>query len=115
MDHYNLDHFARVSKARMEFEGPDPVLKAVRERLGRVDKEVCRGRTLRNGYGSHYISKFFQSELRWLGIKFSLTYASEPEGNGVAEWFIETLKDRVIWLNRFKNMARAADAIETFV
>ncbi len=40
---------------------------------------------------------------------------SESEGNGVAEWFIRTLKEQVIWPNRFKNVAQAADAIQGFV
>ena len=37
------------------------------------------------------------------------------EGNRVAEWFIRTLKEQVIWPNTFKNGAQAADAIEAFV
>jgi len=39
----------------------------------------------------------------------------EPEGNGVAEWFIKTLKEQVIWPSRFKNVATAAKAINAFV
>jgi len=39
----------------------------------------------------------------------------EPEGNGVAEWLIRTLKEQVIWPSRFKNVAAAAEAINAFV
>ena len=115
IDHYNLEPFVRVSKSGTKFEALDPVLKAVKERFGRVEKGVCRGLTLRHDHGSQYISKYFQSELRWLGIRSSPAYVGEPEGNGVAEWFIRILKEQVIWPNRFKNVAQAADAIEAFV
>jgi len=61
------------------------------------------------------MSRQFQSELCWFGIKSSPTYVGEPEGNGVAEWFIKTCKDQMIWLSRFKNVATAAEAINAFV
>lgn len=41
-------------------------------------------------------------------MKFSPAHVGEPEGNGVAEWFIRSLKERVIRPNRLKNVAQAA-------
>ena len=115
IDHYNLEPFVTVSKSGTRFEALDPVLKAVRDRFGRVEKGVCQGVTLRHDHGSQYISRYFQNELRWLGIKSSPAYVGEPEGNGVAEWFIKTLKEQVIWPNRFRNVGEAQKAIERFV
>ena len=40
----------------------------------------------------------FQDEIEWLGIEASPSFVREPEGNGVAERFIRTLKENLLWV-----------------
>jgi putative transposase len=39
-----------------------------------------------------------------LGIEASPSFVREPEGNGVAERFIRTLKENVLWVRTFKTI-----------
>ena len=47
----------------------------------------------------------FQDEIECLGIEASPSFVREPEGNGVAERFIRTLKENLLWV-------RTLDTIE---
>ena len=47
--------------------------------------------------GGHYMSNDFLAELRFLGITSSPYFVRTPEGNGVAERFIRTLKEQLLW------------------
>jgi hypothetical protein len=42
------------------------------------------------------VSDYFQDELKFLGIEPSPAFVREPEGNGVAERFIRTLKEQML-------------------
>ena len=48
-----------------------------------------------------------QSQVAFFGIESSPSFVREPEGNGVAERFIRTLKENVLWVRSF-------DTIEEF-
>jgi hypothetical protein len=43
------------------------------------------------------MSDDFQAELAFLGMASSPSFVREPEGNGVAERFIRTLKENLLW------------------
>ena len=43
----------------------------------------------------------FQQEVAFFGIESSPSFVREPEGNGVAERFIRTLKENVLWVRSF--------------
>ena len=47
------------------------------------------------------MSDYFPDELRFLGIESSPAFVREPEGNGVAERFIRTLKEQLLWVRTF--------------
>ena len=47
------------------------------------------------------MSPDFQIESRFLGITSSPAFVREPEGNGCAEWFIQVLKENLLWVRRF--------------
>ena len=57
---------------------------------------VARGLKLRHDHGSNYMSGDFQGEIKCLGIEASPSFVREPEGNGVAERFIRTLKENLL-------------------
>jgi putative transposase len=53
---------------------------------------MAGGLLARHDHGSQYVSDYFQDELKFLGITSSPAFVREPEGNGVAERFIRTLR-----------------------
>ena len=56
---------------------------------------------LRHDHGSNYMSGDFQDEIKCLGIEASPSFVREPQGNGVAERFIRTLKENLLWARTF--------------
>jgi putative transposase len=55
----------------------------------------------------------FQDEIKCLGIEASPSFVREPEGNGVAERFIRTLKENLLWtdVQNHRGTARRAPRI----
>ena len=56
----------------------------------------------------------FQRELTFLGMTSSPSFVREPEGNGVAERFIRTLKENLLWVRTFATAAELVDALREF-
>ena len=50
------------------------------------------------------LSGDFQAEIKCLGIEASPSFVRQPEGNGVAERFIRTLKENLLWVRAFKTI-----------
>ena len=75
------------------FEALEPVRQGVHRCFGAIAPGVARGLKLRHDHGSNYMSGDFQDEIECLGIEASPSFVREPEGNGVAERFIRTLKE----------------------
>ena len=50
------------------------------------------------------MSDDFQSEIAFLGIETSPSFVRQPEGNGVAERFIRTLKENLLWVRHFETI-----------
>ena len=63
--------------------------------------EIATGLRARHDHGSQYVSDYLQDELKFLGIESSPAFVREPEGNGVAERFIRTLKEQLLWVRTF--------------
>ena len=59
---------------------------------------------LRHDHGPNYMSDDFQSEIAFLGIEASPSFVRQPEGNGVAERFIRTLKENLLWVRHFETI-----------
>ena len=81
---------------RRLFEALEPVRQGVRRHFGGPAPDAARGLSLRHDHGSRYMSRHFQQESPFLGIRASPSFVREPQGNGVAERFIRTLKDRLL-------------------
>ena len=80
----------RKAWARLRAQG---VSQGVRDCFGSFDRDAASGLTVRHDNDSQYVSKAFQDELAFLGIRSSPSFVRSPEGNGVAERFIRTLKE----------------------
>lgn len=48
------------------------------------------------------MARDFQRELAFLGIESSPSFVRAPEGNGLAERCMRTLKEQVLWAKTFK-------------
>ena len=75
---------------------------------------VARGLMLRHDHGSNYISGDFQDEIECLGIEASPSFVREPQGNGVAERFIRTLKENLLWARTFDTIEELRAALVEF-
>ena len=82
----------------------EPVRQGVHRCFGSIAPGVARGLKLRHDHGSNYMSGDFQDEIKCLGIEASPSFVREPEGNGVAERFIRTLKENLLWVRTFKTI-----------
>lgn len=96
------------------FEALEPVRQGVTQEFGRIDAAVANGLKLRHDHGSQYMSDDFQKEIRFLGLTSSPAFVREPEGNGVAEWFIRILKENLLWVRFFKTIEELRLALLEF-
>ena len=87
------NHAARSGN---RFEALEPVRQGVLRHFGAIEKDVAKGLSLRHDHGSNYLSGDFQDEIAFLGIESSPSFVRQPEGNGVAERFIRTLKENFL-------------------
>src|SRR5262245_60377180 len=60
------------------------------------------------------MSDDFQQELSFLGMASSPSFIREPEGNGVAERFLRTLKENLLWVRHFATVAALVEALREF-
>jgi putative transposase len=98
------------------FEALEPLHQAVRERWGQVSERVATaaGLALRHDHGSQFTSDDYQDQLTFLGIESSPSFVRQPEGNGCAERFIKTLKEQVLWIQRFETVEELRLALLDF-
>ena len=115
VDHYAPDcvgiHAARPGT---RFEALEPIYQGLRAHFGAVAKGVAEALTLRHDNGPQYVSDRFQQELAFLGIEPSPSFAYAPEGNGVAERFIRTLKEQLLWVHTFDTVEELRQALLDF-
>jgi transposase InsO family protein len=96
------------------FEALEPIRQGVRAHFGGFDRRIAVGLAIRHDHGSAYMSDDFQQELAFLGLTSSPSFVREAEGNGVAERFIGTLKENVLWVRHFATVAELIDALRQF-
>ena len=103
-----------ASKSGNRFEALEPIRQGVREHFGGFDRGVAAGLAIRHDHGSAYLSDDFQAELAFLGMASSPSFVREPEGNGVAERFIRTLKENLLWVRHFATVVELIEALQAF-
>ena len=105
------DHGHHPCHGRSIVEGGD---QGIRERFGGIGEGVARGLRLRHDHGSNYLADDFQQEVAFFGIESSPSFVREPEGNGVAERFIRTLKENLLWVRSFATIEELRLALLAF-
>src|SRR6202795_39026 len=103
-----------ASRSANRFEPLEPVRQGVHRCFGAIAPGVARGLKLRHDHGSNYMSGDFQDEVKCLGIEASPSFVREPEGNGVAERFIRTLKENLLWVRTFDTIEELRAALVEF-
>ena len=115
VDHYVGDvvglHGARPGT---RFEVLEPIHQGIREHWGALAEGVAKGLVLRHDHGPQDMSQAFQRELRFLGAESSPSFIRAPEGNGVAERFIRTLKEQLLWVRTFETIEELRQALGEF-
>jgi putative transposase len=103
-----------ASRSANRFEALEPVRQGVHRCFGAIAPGVARGLKLRHDHGSNYMSGDFQDEIKCLGIEASPSFVREPQGNGVAERFIRTLKENLLWVRTFDTIEELRAALVEF-
>ena len=106
---------SHAARSGNRFEALEPVRQGVLRHFGRIERDAAKGLALRHDHGSNYMSGDFQAEIRFLGIESSPSFVREPEGNGVAERFIRTLKENFLWVHTFDTIEELRCALQDFV
>jgi putative transposase len=115
-----VDHFTaecigiHTARRGTRFEALEPLRQGIREHFDAYRADVATGLALRHDHGSQFMSDLFQTELRFLGITSSPAFVREPEGNGCAERFIRTLKEQLLWIERFATVEALRLALLAF-
>src|SRR5512132_1889483 len=60
------------------------------------------------------MSEHFQSQLRFFCMASSFAFVREPETNGVAERFIRTLKEQIVFGRIFQDIEEVRPAVRTY-
>ena len=115
-----VDHCAaeciglHAARPGTRFEAVEPLRQGVRALFGDYEADIATGLRARHDHGSQYMSDYFQDELKFLGIESSPAFVREPEGNGVAERFIRTLKEQLLWVRTFETVEELRVALLEF-
>lgn len=115
VDHATSEcHALQATRHGRRFEAIDALRSGVRTVFGEYQPQIAIGLSLRHDHGSPFVADLFQSELTLLGIVSSPAFVRQPEGNGCAERFIRTLKEQLLWLQRFSSIAELQLALDAF-
>jgi transposase InsO family protein len=116
IDHCTLEGVGLHAATRApRFEALEPLRQGVRRQVGAVTAGIAAGVQVRHDQGSQYMSDDFQAELRFLGMTSSPAFVRAPEGNGVAERFIRTLKEQRLWVKTFRTGAELGAALQAWL
>jgi transposase InsO family protein len=112
VDHCNSECIGiHAARHGTRFEALDVIHQGAHAHFGEWKQGVAQGLSLCHDHGSQFMSDDYQAELTFLGIKSSPACVREPQGNGVAERFIKTLKEQVLWVRRFETVEELRQAL----
>ena len=116
VDHCTLEGVGiHAARQATRFEALEPIRQGVRRQFGAFTAAIATGVQVRHDHGSQYMSADFQAELRFLGITSSPAFVRAPEGNGIAERFIRTLKEQLLWVRTFHTVEELRHALQVWV
>jgi transposase InsO family protein len=104
VDHGTGEAWVDAAPRMDRWAAADLLREAIIDRFGSVEAGAATGLKLRHDGGSCFRSAHYQAEIDHLGIDRSPAFHYEPETNGVVEKFIQTLKEQVLWIERFDTL-----------
>jgi transposase InsO family protein len=115
VDHCAAECIGRpAARPGTRFEAVEALRQGARAIFGDYAEGIAPGLLARHDHGSPYVSDYLQDELKFLGIESSPAFVREPEGNGVAERFIRTLKEQLLWVRTFDTVEELRLALLEF-
>jgi transposase InsO family protein len=116
VEHWNAECVGwHVCKHGSRFAALEPVAMGLQNLYGSVTAGVARGLALRMDHGTQYLSDHYQNQLRFWGVAPSFAFVQEPQTNGVAERFIRTLKEQVVYGRIFRNLDELRATVAAFI
>jgi transposase InsO family protein len=114
VDHASGELWLDAAPRMDRWAAADLLREVTGERFGSVEQAVAAGLALRYDGGPCFRSHHYQAEIDHLGIARSPAFHYEPETNGCAEKAIQTLKEQVLWIERFETLDELRAAIRAF-
>ena len=114
VDHGSGELFFDAALRMDRFAAADLLREVTIERFGSVEAAVASGLALRYDGGPCFRSAHYQAEIDHLGISRSPAYHYEPETNGCAERAIQTIKEQLLWIERFETFEELRAAVRAF-
>ena len=103
-----------AARRATRFEALEPIRQGVRSCFGAFAEGIASGLKVRHDHGSQFVADDFQTEIAFLGLESSPAFVREPEGNGCVERFIRTLKENLLWIQRFATIEELRQALHAF-
>ena len=103
-----------AAKRGTRVEALEPIRQGGRERFGGIGDGAARRLRLRHDHGANSLADDFQQEIAFFGIESSPRVVREPEGNGLAERFIRTLQENLLWVRSFATIEELRLALLAF-
>jgi transposase InsO family protein len=114
-EHWNAEGLGwHVAKHGNRYAAAEALTLAVSRVFGYVGADAARGVSLRHDHGSPFMSEHFQNQLRFFGMAPSFAFVREPETNGVAERFIRTLKEQVVFGRIYTDIEHVRAAVRAY-
>lgn len=114
VDHCTGEAWVDAAPRMDRFAAADLLREAIADRFGSVEADVAAGLKLRHDGGSCFRSAHYQAEIDFLGIDRSPAFHYQPETNGIVEKFIQTLKEQVLWIERYDTLEQLRARIRRF-
>ena len=114
IDHASGEAWVDAAARMDRWAAADLLREVTTERFGSVEQAVAAGLALRYDGGPCFRSDHYQAEIDHLGIARSPAFHYEPETNGCVEKFIQTLKEQVLWIERFDTLEQLRARIRRF-
>ena len=103
-----------ASSSASRWEALEPIRQGVARHFGGLEAKTALGLILRHDHGSNTMAQDFQREIRFMGITSSPAFVRQPEGNGVAERAIRTLKEQLLRVRHFATVEDLRQALAEF-
>jgi putative transposase len=114
VDHCTGEAWVDAAPRMDRWAAADLLREAILDRFGTIEAGAAAGLKLRHDGGSCFRSGHYQAEIDHLAIDRSPAFVYEPETNGVVEKFLQTLKEQVLWIERFDTLEQLRTRVRQF-